>query len=114
MPANTTIEKKGTNNIEVSIFGGEKGRISLILGVSGNGYKLLPVLIFKAKKDGRLENTLHELELVKQKKIYIYCQENAWSDYYIFKKWIDEIYLDYQDNIIKNTCLLILGKGPSH
>ena len=72
MPANTTIEKKGTNNIEVSIFGGEKGRISLILGVSGNGYKLPPVLIFKAKKDGRLEKTLHEFdELNKRKFIYI-------------------------------------------
>ena len=114
MPANTTIEKKGTNNIEVCTFGGEKVRISLILGVSGNGYKLPPVLIFKAKKDGRLEKTLNELELVKQKKIYIYCQENAWSDYDIFKKWIDKIYLDYQDKVIKNTCLLILDKAPSH
>ena len=114
MPPNTTIEKKGTNNIEISTFGGEKVRISLILGVSGNGYKLPPVLIFKPKKYGRLEKTLNELELVKQKKIYVYCQENAWSDYDIFKKWIDEIYLNYQDNIIKNTCLLILDKAPSH
>ena len=73
MPANTAIEKKGTNNIEVYTFGGEKVRISLILGVSGNGYKLPPVLIFKAKKDGRLKKTLNELELVRQKKIYIYC-----------------------------------------
>ena len=53
------------------------------------------------------------MELVKQKNIYIYFQENALSDYDIFKKWIDEIYLDYQDNI-KNTYLLILDKAPSH
>ena len=53
------------------------------------------------------------MELVKQKNIYIYFQENAWSDYDIFKKWIDEIYLYYQDNI-KNTYLLILDKAPSH
>ena len=65
----------------ISTFGGEKVRISLFLGVSGNGYKLPPVLIFKAKKYGRLEKTLNELELVKQKKIYVYCQENTWSDY---------------------------------
>ena len=37
----------------------------------------------------------------------------AWSDYDIFKKWIDEIYLYYQDNIIKNTFLLILDKALS-
>ena len=47
-------------------------RISLILGVTGNGFKLPPVLIFKAKKDGRLEETLNELDLVKPKKIYVY------------------------------------------
>lgn len=57
MPVNTTIEKKGTNNIEISTFGGKKVRISVILGIGGNGYKLPPVLIFKAKKDGRLENS---------------------------------------------------------
>jgi len=55
MPANTTIEKKGTNNIKISTFGGEKVRISLILGASGNEYKLPPVLIFKTKKDVQLE-----------------------------------------------------------
>lgn len=54
-------------------------RISLILGVTGNGFKLPPVLIFKAKKDGRLEETLNELDLVKPKKIYVYWQENAAS-----------------------------------
>ena len=37
-----------------------------------------------------------------------------WSDYDIFKKWINEIFLDYLDNIIKNTCLLILDKAPIH
>ena len=57
---------------------------------------------------------MNKFEQVKQKIIYIYCQENAWSDYDIFKKLIDEIYLDYQDNIIKNNCLLILDKAPSH
>ena len=54
--------EKCTNIFEVSIFGGEKVRISLIFCVSGNGYKLLSVLIFKAKKDSRLEKTLNELD----------------------------------------------------
>lgn len=74
MPSNTTIEKKDTN-IEITTFWGEKVRISLILGIGGNGYKLLPLLIFKAKKDGRLEKSLNSLDLVKQKKVYVSCQE---------------------------------------
>ena len=86
MPSNTTIDKKRNNNIEIKTFGGEKVRISLIFGISGNGYKLPPVLIFKAKKDGKLEKSVNELELVKQKKIYVYCQENTWSDFKFSKK----------------------------
>ena len=37
IPSNTTIEKNSTNNIEIATFGGEKVRISLILGNGGNG-----------------------------------------------------------------------------
>ena len=69
IPSNTTIEKNSTNNIEIATFGGEKVRISLILGNGGNGYKLPPLLIFKSKKDGRLEKSLNSLDLVKQKKV---------------------------------------------
>ena len=114
MPSNTTIEKNSTNNIEIASFGGEKVRISLILGNGGNGYKLPPLLIFKSKKDGRLEKSLNSLDLVKQKKVYVCCQGNSWSDYGIFKKWVDKIYLEYQEKNAKKTYLLNLDTGPSH
>lgn len=71
--------KKCNYNIEVSTLVGEKVKISLISGVEGNGYKIPSVLIFKAKKEGRIEKTLDKLELIKQKKIYIYCWEYTCS-----------------------------------
>ena len=60
MPSQKTIELKGTKDIEVTTFGGEKERISLILVIAGNGGKLPPILIFKAKKGGNLEKTLNQ------------------------------------------------------
>lgn len=35
MPSNTTIEKNGTNSIEIATFGGEKVRISLFFELAG-------------------------------------------------------------------------------
>ena len=48
-----------------------------------------------------------------KKKIISFCQQIAWCTSDIFKIWIKEIYLKYQ-NKIKNKCLLILDQAPSH
>lgn len=105
MTYNKTIEKKGAENIETVTTGGEKIRISAILAISGDGKKLPPVLIFKAKQQGKLAKKLGAIEIVKQKKIFVYCQTNAWCDYSIFKDWIKYIFIPYQNCNVKNTCL---------
>ena len=71
-------------------------------------------MVFKAKKNGRLENELNTLPIVRDKKIFVYCQENAWSDTDIFLSWLKNIYLNYELFKIKKKCLLILDKAPSH
>ena len=114
MTYNKTIEKKGAKNIEIITTGGEKIRISAILSISGDGKKLPPVLIFKAKPGGKLAKKLNAIEIVKQKKIFVYCQANAWCDYRIFKDWLKYIFIPYQNCNVKKTCLLILDKAPSH
>jgi hypothetical protein len=66
------LKKKGKKDIEIITMGGEKIRISALLAISGNGNKLPPVLIIKAKPDGKLTKKLNEIEIVKQKKfLYI-------------------------------------------
>ena len=72
MTYNKTIEKKGAKNIEIITTGGEKIRISAILSISGDGKKLPPVLIFKAKPEGKLAKKLNAIEIVKQKKKFLY------------------------------------------
>ena len=37
MPVNTTIDKKGADNIEINIYEEEKLKISLILTIANNG-----------------------------------------------------------------------------
>ena len=74
---------------------------------------MYPVIIFKGKIDKTNEKRYNTLDVVKQKRLYIFCQENGWVNEYIFKKWISEIYLEHQKRINKK-CLLLLDKAPSH
>ena len=71
MTYNKTIEKKCAKVIETITTGGEKIRISAILSISGDGNKLLPVLIFKVKPEGKLSKKLNEIKIVKKKFWYI-------------------------------------------
>ena len=47
MSERTTIKLKGTKNVKISKFGNVKSRVSVILTIAGNDYKLTPILIFK-------------------------------------------------------------------
>ena len=79
-----------------------------------NGKKLPPLIIFKGQKNKTIEKQLNNLDLVKNKKIFIACQNNAWCDCEIFIKWLTNIYEKYVLLTAKNECILILDKAPSH
>lgn len=110
---NNTYNKKEAKEVIINIHGNEKNHITVILAITGKGNKLPPVLIFKGKNDKTNEKRYNRLDVVKQKRIYIFCQDNGWVNEFIFKKWIAEIYLDHQKRINKK-CLLLLDKAPSH
>ena len=48
----------------------------MILAISASGQKLPPMLILKGKPGKKKENLLNNLDLVKDKKIYVKCQDN--------------------------------------
>ena len=77
--------------------------MTLILTISEGGVKFTPVLVFKGKTDKNNEKRYNTLKVVKDKRILIYFRDNGWINDFIFKKWIDIIYLDYQNNIKKNV-----------
>ena len=108
-----TYNIKGAKNVIIDTNGNEKKHVTLILAISGGGVKLAPVLVFKGKTDKNNEKRYNTLNVVKDKRIFIYFQDNGWINDFIFKKWIDNIFLDYQNNINKK-CLLLLDRAPSH
>lgn len=58
MVGKTTIAKIGERNINIRTFGSERSCISVIVGISAAGFKLPPLLIFKGKKGGYIEEEL--------------------------------------------------------
>jgi DNA-binding transcriptional MerR regulator len=114
MTTDKTYNKKGAKVVSIETKGNEKKLISTVLAVSANGKKLTPTLIFKGGKDGNLEGRYKNLQCVKDRKIAIYFQSNAWCDEGIFKKWVKDVYLHYEEKEIQKKCILIMDKAPSH
>ena len=45
--------------------------------------------------------------------MFIYCQNNAWWDKFLFNEWIKNIFIPYQKSL-SEKCLLIINKASSH
>jgi len=114
MTTDKTYNKKGAKVVSIETKGNEKKLISCVLAVCANGRKLTPTLIFKGGKDGNLEGRYKNLQCVKDRKIAIYFQSNAWCDEGIFKKWVKDVYMHYEEKELQKKCILIMDKAPSH
>ena len=67
MNYSTTIDFIGKKNVEYLTTGREHYRISIILSVTGDGYKLPPFVIIKGEEGKTIEKKLNELYFVKKK-----------------------------------------------
>lgn len=102
----------GNKQIEIKSSDREHYKISIILSVAGNCYKLSPLIIVKGEPGKTVETELRRL-FCKKNIIHIYCQKEAWCTTYIFKEWVLKIFKCHEKEI-GNKCLLILDKEPSH
>ena len=84
MIANTTVTKIGAKTVSVRIFGSNRSRFTIILCIGSNGEKILPLVIFKGKKNAMKEKNLIQYITAKNYKIYALCKENSWADKEIF------------------------------
>ena len=114
MITDKTYNKKGAKVVSIETKGNEKKLITCVLACSASGKKLTPSLIFKGGKEGNLEFKYKNLDCVKNGKIAVYFQSNAWCDEGIFKKWIKDVYIKYEEEQIKKKCILIMDRAPSH
>ena len=113
MGFNTTIDFKGNKNIEIETNGREHYRITIMLSAAGDGTKLPPLVIVKGEPGKTVETKLRKLDYVRENKMFIFCQNNAWCDKYIFSQWVKQIFIPYQKTLCEN-CLLIIDKASSH
>lgn len=113
-PSTNTIDIKGNKEVIINTEGNEDKKISVLLTIAGDGTKLPPYLIFKGKEEKSTEKDLQKNEHVLNQKVFACCQRRAWCDTSIFLKWYHQVYLHYEKNVIKQKCLLILDKCPSH
>ena len=86
-----TFEKKGAKNIIIKTNYYEKNHVTIILAISAGGNKFPPEIIFKDTLDKNNEKRYNKLEVVKEKRILVFSQNNAWVNNAIFKKWLDSI-----------------------
>ena len=100
-PSKETIDIKGKKNIEIVTYGKDKCRITAVLGVTASGYKLPPLLILKGKSGRIKEKKFKTIECAKNKTIFIKCQDKAWCTSEIFLYWINNIYMHYQNCVVK-------------
>lgn len=98
MIPNKTVAKKGTKSIIIKTFEQEKCRISVLLTITADGGKLPPYIIFKSKRDGKIENDLKKDLNVINKKCFIGCNENDWATEDIMIDWFNNIWKPYLYN----------------
>ena len=85
-----TIDKKGTNAVNVLTSTSDTKRATFppTICVCGDGSFLLPMLIFKGERNGRIARN----EFLKYPPVCLFaCQKNSWMDEEAMIVWVDEI-----------------------
>ena len=90
-----TIAKKGARQVIIQTQNQEKCRCLVLLGITADGERLPPLVIFKAKENKTVYKKLQSNINVKNHLIYVECNNNAWCTESIMKKWFDNIWIPY-------------------
>ena len=78
-------------------------RCTVLLGVTMNGEKMTPLVVFKGKPDGRIARNFGGMPTSMR---YI-SEDKAWVDHRVFKNWIDQVWAPFALEKGDNTYLLM-------
>ena len=87
MPSSTTVHKIISKRVNIKTQGQENWRVTAILTILESGKKLSP-LFFLAKEGKQTEKKLQELDIVENKNVFVYWQENARNNESIMLRWV--------------------------
>ena len=101
MSPNKTVTYKGNKSVVIRTTNQEKIRITCILAICGDGDKLAPYIIFKCIKPSyHTLNLLNNNKYVKDKRIFINFNQNAWSTSEIMLDWLEKVFIIYKKRSI--------------
>ncbi|KAF4790647.1 hypothetical protein TURU_138682 [Turdus rufiventris] len=83
MPLMRTVEQTGTSMVLIKTSGNEKTSFTVVFGVSSDGQKLRPMVIFKRKM-------LPEDKFPKG--INVAMNPKGWMDEWVMRTWLTEVY----------------------
>ena len=78
MKSDTTIEFTGEKNVEIITSWRGKYKVSVILAVTGDGYKLPPFVILKGEEGKSIEKNLLNLPFIQKGVMSVHCQKEGW------------------------------------
>ena len=106
MPLMRTVEHTGTQTVPIRTTGNEKTSFTVVLGVSSNGQKLRPMVIFKRK-------TLPTDKFPNGIKVAV--NSKGWMDGDLMQTWLMEVYGGTPDRFFRQLPgLLILDSMRAH
>jgi len=115
MPPNYTISRKGKKSVIILTQSQEKWWVSLVLGIIADGNKLPPLIIYKGSNKTKIPKELYNNKNIKEGKVFIAFNENAWCTRDIMMLWNEKIlrkYMDKLEYLIPN--LLLLDQTTMH
>ncbi len=110
----TRYEKVDDSVVKIRIYGKAKQRLSCFLCIYADGHRAPPMLVFKGMEDDTFEKRLNNLNVVKENKVFVVCQEDPWFDDKTFIKWLNFIWFRaYSFRNIKDS-ILYFDRHASH
>ena len=113
MTYNTTISKIREKSVKVRTLVRERLEVSLILSILADGEKLPALIIFKGTKNVPKKNRLNDKTHVKNKEIFIRCQENSWASKDLFYELLTKIWFRSNANIKPAANMLLIMEGTT-
>jgi len=110
MVGSVTLADKGSRTVSVK-SSGSSSRCSILLGVTMDGKKLPPFIIFRGKPNGRIAREWTGNTDYPTSSIYA-VQEKAWVDKEVFLQWIKKVWKPFCTN--KGPTYLLMDEFSVH
>ncbi|PNF18070.1 hypothetical protein B7P43_G07656 [Cryptotermes secundus] len=105
MPGESTVNKAGEKTVHVRTAGAEKQRCTVMLGITADGNKLPPFVIFKRK-------TLPKEKLPPG--ILVRVQEKGWMTEELYLDWLKSVWFRRPGALLRQRSMLVVDSFRSH